>query len=355
MDRRRFLSVTAATGIAGCAAESPRAVPVRAVSGAITKIGIASCADQSKPQPLWNTVLADKPDLFIFAGDNVYASGRPFSIGALRQAYRVQERQAEFARLRDAVPHLAIWDDHDYGSNDGGAEFAFKAASKDAFLEFWRAPADDPRRGREGIYDARVSGNAGQRVQVIMLDTRWFRSPWKVTDVRNAPGKERYLPAAEPSKTMLGELQWQWLEQQLRQPADVRLIVSSIQVLADGHGWERWGNFPLEREKLMRVIAKTRAQGVVFLSGDRHIGALYRETAGAPYPLHELTSSGVTHPWAQANEAGPNRIGDLFTQVHYGTVEIDWGARLLWLKLKDIDGAPRRFHEVRIDDLKVRT
>jgi alkaline phosphatase D len=304
---------------------------------------------------LWNTVLADNPDLFIFAGDNVYASGRSFSIGALRQAYRVQADRTEFARLRDAVPHLAVWDDHDYGSNDGGAEFAFRQASKDAFLEFWRLPADDPRRARAGLYDARIFGDAGQRVQVIVLDTRWFRSPFKPTDARNAPGRERYLPDADPSKTMLGEVQWQWLAQQLRQPADVRLVVSSIQVLAEGHGWERWGNFPLERHKLMRLIEETRAQGVVFLSGDRHIGALYREAAGAPYPLHELTSSGVTHPWAQANEAGPNRLGELFTEIHYGTVEIDWAGRVVSLKLKDIQGRARRTQDIRIDELKVRT
>ena len=114
-------------------------------------------------------------------------------------------------------------------------------------------------------------------MQVILLDTRWFRSALKPSDDRGKPGKERYLPDADPAKTMLGEAQWRWLEEQLRQPAELRLLVSSIQVVAEGHGWERWGNFPLERQRLYRLIADTRAQGVVFLSGDRHVGALYRE------------------------------------------------------------------------------
>jgi alkaline phosphatase D len=151
---------------------------------------------------------------------------------------------------------------------------------------------------------------------------------------------------------MLGEEQWRWLEAQLRQPAQVRVIVSGIQVVTDGHGWERWGNFPLERQRLYRLIASTGAQGVVFLSGDRHIGALYREAGGTPYPFFELTSSGVTHPWRDAAEAGPNRLGELFTELHYGTVEIDWETGALRLAVKDITGAARRSQLIQFSELK---
>jgi alkaline phosphatase D len=105
-------------------------------------------------------------------------------------------------------------------------------------------------------------------VQVILLDTRFFRSPLKPTDQRNAPGRERYLPDEDPTKTMLGEAQWAWLADRLREPAEVRLIVSSVQVLAEGHGWERWGNFPRERQRLYDLIRDTGARGVVYLSGD---------------------------------------------------------------------------------------
>ncbi|MEO5672509.1 MAG: alkaline phosphatase D family protein, partial [Ramlibacter sp.] len=160
---------------------------------------------------------------------------------------------------------------------------------------------------------------------------------------------------ADPAKTMLGDEQWRWLETQLQVPAQVRLIVSGIQVVTDGHGWERWGNFPLERQRLYHLIASTAAKGVVFLSGDRHIGALYRETAGAPYPLYEMTSSGITHPWRDAAEAGPNRLGDLFTEPHYGTVEIDWEAQALQLLLKDGAGAARRSRRIPFNELKAGT
>jgi alkaline phosphatase D len=191
-------------------------------------------------------------------------------------------------------------------------------------------------------------------VQVILLDTRWFKSPWKPTDQRNAPGKERYVPDEGAFKTMLGEAQWKWLEAQLRKPAELRLVVSSIQVVPEGHGWERWGNFPRERQRLYKLVADTRANGVVFLSGDRHIGALYREAQGTPYPLYEMTSSGITHPWRDAREAGPNRIGDLFTDIHYGAVEVDWPGRAVTLLLKDQQGAPRRSQRIAFNELQPR-
>jgi alkaline phosphatase D len=355
MKRRDLLAGGVALGaLSGCAAPQPApAVPPRA-DAPLRRIGFVSCIDQNAQQPIWDAVLADRPDFFIFGGDNVYCQS-PYSLANLRRAYAQAAESAGMNRLRRNVPHMAIWDDHDYGPNDGGAEFPFKAESKAEFLDFWKAAADDPRRGREGLYSAQMFGPTGQRVQVLLLDMRWFRSPWKITDQRNAPGKERFVPDADPTKTMLGEVQWRWLEEQLSLPAQVRVVVSSIQVVAEGHGWERWGNLPLERQRLYQLIARTRANGVVFLSGDRHIGALYRETAGTPYPFCEMTSSGVTHPWRAASEAGPNRLGELFTDFHYGTVEIDWEARALRLAIKDIAGTAQRARTIAFSELEART
>ena len=353
MQRRELLGL-AALGLTGCATTgvAPQAGPPP-LPAAVSRIGFASCADQTRPQPMWDGVMADRPDLFVFGGDNVYSTPVPWSLEALRQAYALQAAEPHFARVRQAIPHLAIWDDNDYGANDGGGDFAFKHESKAAFLDFWNVAADDERRQREGLYHARTFGQAGQRVQVIVMDVRWARSKWKPTDQRNALGRERYVPDADPAKTMLGEAQWQWLEAQLRQPADVRVLVSGIQVVAEGHGWERWGNLPLERQRLYGTIGRARANGVVLLSGDRHFGALYRETGGTPYPLHEMTSSGITHPWREARESNPNRIGELFTEIHFGAVEIDWAARTVTLALKDMVGTTRRSLAVPLEDLRL--
>jgi alkaline phosphatase D len=151
---------------------------------------------------------------------------------------------------------------------------------------------------------------------------------------------------------MLGDTQWAWLAERLREPADLRIIVSSIQVLADGHGWERWGNLPRERRRLYDLIGETRAGGVVFVSGDRHIGGIYRETEGTPYPFIEMTASGINQYFAAANEAGPNRLGALYGKSNFGTMDIDWWAGEVRLALKDDAGTPVRTHLVRFDELQ---
>ncbi|MDP3239115.1 MAG: alkaline phosphatase D family protein, partial [Reyranella sp.] len=111
----------------------------------LSRIAFGSCAKQTLPQPIWEPILAYRPDLFIFAGDNVYGDFHSPDAADLKRAYDEARLVAGYARLRETVPHLAVWDDHDYGVNDGGVEFAHKEIAKDLFLDFWGAPAGDIR------------------------------------------------------------------------------------------------------------------------------------------------------------------------------------------------------------------
>jgi alkaline phosphatase D len=350
MRRRLFLAAPLAAQLRLAAAA---AAPPPDAAATLTRIALGSCADQRDAQPVWDAIHAWRPQLMIMAGDNVYGDNFGFGPQRLREAYEAAARVPGFARMKRELPAVAIWDDHDYGLNDGGAEYRWKRESKDLFCAFWDIPPDDPRRRRDGLYAAWIFGPPGRRVQVVLLDTRWFRSPLRRTDRRGAPGRERYLPDEDPAKTMLGETQWDWLEARLREPAELRLVVSSIQVLAEGHGWERWGNLPRERRRLFETIARTGARGVVFLSGDRHLGAFYRETEGLAYPLHEMTASGLTKSY-RSDEPGPNRIGEVFGEVNFGTVAIDWDAGRVELELRDMLGTPRRQLALGLDGLRPR-
>jgi len=306
--------------------------------GALSRIAFGSCANQRKSQPIWNAVLSAEPNLFIFMGDNVYGDVSSAEVTELKDAYAELQTVTEFQTLRGRIPILSIWDDHDYGINDGGSDFPYKYATKDLFLEFWDIPPDDPRRQREGLYYATTFGPLGQRVQVILLDTRFFRSPLKPSDAPGSPGKEHYVPDYDPAKTMLGEEQWAWLEQELSEPADIRLIVCSVQVIAQAHGYERWGNLPRERNRLFELISRTNASGVIFLSGDRHIGALYKLDVGGPFPLYEVTSSSLNRPSSLKSEAGVYRLGEFYGRENFGMVAIDWVTESVSLELRDIEG-----------------
>jgi alkaline phosphatase D len=327
----------------------PKLVPLPA---SVSLIAVGSCADQSLPQPIWDAVLAGKPELFVFMGDNVYGDVKSPDLRELKEAYATADRVSGYRRLRETVSILPIWDDHDFGVNDGGADFPYREQAKDLFVQFWGIPAEDLRRTRAGLYHAETIGAPGRQVQIILLDTRWFRSPLKATDQRR-PGRGRYVADPDPAKTMLGDEQWTWLADQLRKPADVRLIVSSIQVLAEDHGFERWGNFPRERDRLLALIAETRANGVVIVSGDRHIGGFYRQVRGAPYPLYEMTSSSLNRPFRGASEVDVRRIGPLYNQENYGTVRIDWDAGTVTLALHAIDGAKVDGHTISLSLLRV--
>lgn len=340
--------------LAACASLLPgpsKVAPLPPQTASISRIVFGSCADQTRPQPFWDAMLATAPQLLLLLGDNVYGDVSTREMTALKEAYQGLAAQPGFRRARERVPMLTIWDDHDYGVNDGGGDFAYREESARLFRDFWRVPAASPRALRPGLYDAWAFGPKGQRLQIIMLDTRFFRSRLKPTDQPDAPGKERYLPDPDPAKTMLGNAQWAWLADQLRQPADLRLIVSSIQVLPDAHGFERWGNLPLERERLIRLIAETGAHGVVFLSGDRHFGAIYERTSDVPYPLFEITSSALNRPWLDAKEEDPFQLGPIFPDANFGAVAIDWAAGRVSFSLRDLRGVIFRSTSIELKEL----
>jgi alkaline phosphatase D len=320
----------------------------------LTRIAFGSCAHQAKPQPIWDAVLDYRPELFIFAGDNVYGDVTSAAMTELSGAYASAATIEGYAKVRATVPVLATWDDHDYGQNDGGADFAHKDAAKRLFLDFWQVPENDPRRTREGIYHARTFGPEEMRVQVILLDTRSFRSVLRSTPEPSVPGQGPYLPDPDPAKTMLGAAQWAWLRTQLMQPAELRLIVSSVQVLAEGHGWEGWGNLPLERTRLLDLLAETRAAGVILLSGDRHVGALYQRRAGVPYGLYEITASGINMSYAGNREPGPRRLGAVYGAPNFGTVDVDWWAGEVRLSVRRMNGEPVRQVAIPLADLRAR-
>lgn len=336
---------------------APEGPALPGMDAAVTSIAFGSCNTAQREIPILATIAGESHDLFMYVGDNVYGDARAYNadLPELRENYAALAARPEFRLLRSAVPMLATWDDHDYGMNDMGRDFPFKGFAEQLFLDFWGASEDDPRRQREGIYDAQIFGPEGQRVQVIMLDTRYFRSDLTRTDEYGAEGRERYIPSDNPDQDMLGSAQWAWLADQLAEPADLRLIVSSIQVLAEGHGWEAWRTMPLERDRLFRLINESGAQGVVFVSGDRHSAGLYRRDDVASYPLYEITSSALNMASSRENtEPGPNRLGQMYSAENYGVIGIDWDQGQLSLEIRDMDGDAVRQESISLSAIGAR-
>ncbi|HXD87378.1 MAG TPA: alkaline phosphatase D family protein [Urbifossiella sp.] len=173
----------------------------------LTRIAFGSCADQDKPVPIFDTIAAAKPDLLLLMGDNIYADldkGRKVTPAVIQEKYGTLGKLPGFQKLRAACPILATWDDHDLGKNDAGGDFPLKDQSQKLFLDFFGAGANDPRRTQKGVYAATIFGPPGRRVQVILLDTRYHRSPLKKAPydkinriAHRLPGRKWPNPTAE--------------------------------------------------------------------------------------------------------------------------------------------------------------
>jgi alkaline phosphatase D len=282
----------------------------------LNRIAFGSCNDQADDQPLWDVIRQHDPDLWVWLGDNIYGDTRNMSV--LQAKYERQQANAGYQRLVADTRVVGTWDDHDYGANDAGRYYPKRDSSQQLFLDFMGVPEDDPRREREGVYAAHTYGPPGQRVKVILLDTRYHRD-----SLTTDPNPDRrYQPG---TGDFLGDAQWAWLEDELsNSDAQIHLIGSSIQVIPEEHGWEKWANLPQARQRLFDTIRASGAPGVIFVSGDRHLAELSRHDDAVDYPLYDLTASGLTHSYEGAQEPNRHRVGSLYDGLNYGLIQIDW-------------------------------
>ncbi len=302
----------------------------------IRTIAVGSCSDQRRPMYHWKSINNKNPDLLILTGDNVYGDFKDENAFELIEAYSKLESNDDFKYLAKHVPIVATWDDHDYGLNDGGVLWKHKLVSKKLFLDFFDIPLDDIRRKRQGIYKEYILEKNKRKIQIILLDTRTFRSPVLKIKSSAIVGQGKYAPDKEINKTILGSAQWRWLEEKLRIPVDIRLLISSIQVISDVHGWEKWGNFPYERERILNLLLKSKSKAVIIISGDRHIGSIYSYGGLNGGILYELTSSALNRSIFGVRESDQNRIGKIVDKDNFGLIEIEWHKREIKLSLNEV-------------------
>jgi alkaline phosphatase D len=312
------------------------------------KIAFGSCSHQNKNQGILYLVCNRKPDVFIYLGDNIYGDTRNMSV--LKSKYDKLAAKPEFQRLQKTTDILATWDDHDYGENDAGRHYPFKEESREIFLDFWNVPKDSERRQHKGVYHALMLDNTPLKTQVILLDTRTFRD--NLTRMESAATKYSFQPTESPDSTFLGEEQWAWLKKELKKEADLRIIASSNQFAHEHTGWESWTNVPHEKEKMLTLINTTKANGIVFLSGDVHWGELSKQVNDQTYPIYDLTSSGLTQSWSKAEHNG-NRQGDVVRKNNFGLIEIGTknGETTLTFKLVNKLNITRVKHTINLSEL----
>ena len=287
------------------------------------KLGVGSCIDQNLKQDIWITIKKHNIDGFIFLGDNVYGDTSSGKLDKMKRAYAKQK--SNFPSWLNKKDIIAIWDDHDYGVNDGGADYKNKNEAKKLFIDFWKIPVSDVRRKRQGLYFERSQLIEDKEIQYIVLDTRYFRSPLN-GETNN------YQPNKNPYATVLGNKQWKWFRKTLRNSeAEIIFILSSIQVLATNHPYEKWANFPHERKRLLKEIKlASQDKTIIALSGDRHRSGIYQNDF-----FLELTSSSLNKASSITVEYDPLLIGRTYPEVNFGLIEIDSKKNLISLSIRN--------------------
>ena len=291
---------------------------------------------------IFDTIAAMKPDLMLWGGDNLYFREQDeLDPAAMAMRYQRQRTYPPLQKLLTAAPHLAIWDDHDYGPNDADMSYVMKGDSLQLFRRFWTNPSyglpDVP-----GIFGRARWGD----VDIFLLDDRWYRSANRAKE--------------GPDKTMFGAQQMAWLRNALiYSRAPIKLVVNGSQMWNRANRFEGWNHFATEQRAFADWLQAQRIDGVVFLSGDRHFGELLKVDRPGTYPLYEFTSSPLTsRPWGNpdaAEQHNPDVVpGTLIGKRQFGMIRVSGPEDDRVLALESYDAAGTRLwrHEIRARDLR---
>ena len=220
-----------------------------------------------------NHIVASQPQFMVWLGDNIYLrEGDYESRSGIYYRNTHTRSLKELQPLLSATHHYAIWDDHDYGTNDADWTYPLKQHSLDAFTDFW--PSESYGAGHtEGITNSFVWNDC----QFFMLDNRWYKT------VQREDG------------TILGDQQKYWFKEALlASKAAYKFVAVGGQFLSDFAGFENFANYKEEREEIIQFIEENDIKNVVFLTGDRHHSEISKMVTKSGNVIYDVTSSAIT-------------------------------------------------------------
>ena len=292
-------------------------------------IAFGSCHKVNDPNSdlVLTSIANQSPDAFIWLGDMVY--GKDGNPEHLSKRFEQLKSKSSYQNLLQSTAVYGTWDDHDYGLNNAGRDYKHKDRSRADLFAFLNVPKNSPAYQRNGAYQFY---DLSPKIKLILLDNQYFKSEYAPK-----PHNDPYPPDYEG--TILGEEQWNWLENLLKNStADVHIIASGIQVLSPEHRFEKWQNYPNEYKRLIGLLQAHTVKNPIVLSGDRHMSELSQKDIGYTV-LYDATASGMTEALTNnLTESNPYRIGQAVGVNNYGILALDWENRSLDFSFHDVHG-----------------
>lgn len=319
-------------------AVSDRKLTTRNKNKAVIAFGSCNNYKQDKNPQIFHRIAETDPDLWIWTGDVAYLSTNEKNETKNQEEFNLSKNTEAYTALRSKVPIIGIWDDHDFGVNNGDKYYKFKERNRQLYLDYLDEPKDSIRRSRpDGMYESYYLGEE-KKIKIILLDNRYNRD-------------HRF--SLSPTRDILGEAQWKWFEEELNDnEAEITLVISGTQVMVDDRLYpEHW--YKYSQDKLLQTIRRTKRSGIILISGDVH----YSEIMTHPCPkrigynLYEITSSGLTHymsgynlPFGGEllNAISPetfNTVKDRYMYKNFGMISVDLeDSKGVRLEIKDEKG-----------------
>lgn len=282
---------------------------------------------------IFETMAKEKASFMLWLGDNwYYREVDYYGTWGLQNRAHITRSLPVLQNFLKAMPHYAIWDDHDYGPNDADKSYILKNETRNIFKNYWPNPSFG--ENEQGIYTIVNYGD----VDIFMMDDRWFRSANDMEKTVNGQ--------PNPDKKMWGDQEMEWLKNALlSSKATFKIIATGNQTLNPKSIFECLQDYPVEFNELMNFLAEEKINGVLFFTGDRHHSEVIKYERAGAYPLYDVThsplTSGVAKVTGREEEINPARVaGTLVEAQNYTRVSVTGkqGERVLKIQYIGLKG-----------------
>jgi len=230
---------------------------------------------------MFNTIAGHNLPAFLLLGDNVYIDN-PTRQAVQQYCYYRRQSRSEYRNFIASTAIFAIWDDHDFTTNDaGGGPEIYKPEWKipvwRTFINNWNNPYYGGGEKQPGCWFDFSIGD----VDFFMLDSRYYRDK----------------PRSE-NPSMLGSAQKKWLFEKLKSSkATFKVLASPVPWAYGAKPGSRdpWQGYKAEREQIFSFLESNRIDGVILISADRHRSDAWKIEREKGYDLYEFESSKLTN------------------------------------------------------------